>query len=662
MSTSYAARKCPQCAGKLDYKKEKKVWECLYCGAIIEREEKYDGLFTVKNVVCQALRDISNRRMDSAMKNITECEKIDSRYVGTVISKMAYYMILPTVSGACTQSEARNCRSLLAREYRSFSENGKYPSDDEEALYDFIEDSDVFATLFLVFDSLGEAQRCKLIETHFDAGKIYSKDTNAAILSHGLRNGNSAFVDGVIGNPDNLDCRYALAEVLARHADDEDKIKRVKKLTAELDVSGGDNRIFEKYITESGDTAKTKAAVTAVACGKGIKINTDLIVALLAKADEKTVVELCSAMCRTKLSDAETDKLTTFACGADYTAGTAVLNVLKDSGQYVFAATKNFISLLLRQGLSAEEKLAEFRMLSDFKHDAKAIETAVSNYLGYSGDDTEKRFAVIDGLLKELNVLPTRNIENYVVNCRVDGAQKPRMVNRIFELPLNMSFFNDLPSKYMAGSADSPEVKSSILEILLEKGLRPDSGVVGDYVCASGDRAEQKLKIIEMAVNNGVRIQSSAASKYLETVAAGDFNQQIFDHLCVTGSKFSIAAVQRYIFVIRDSEHNRIKNIGTVISQCMKDVGSIRCSFTHLGSNISGNLLQAYILVGKDTDGVMRSVADALVNRFGVKINADITVSGSSMKFKKYISANKDKISSVAMELCEKYKLFSSLF
>lgn len=57
MGVSFVARKCTQCAGRLQYIKEKKLWKCLYCGAEIERQEQYDGLFTIKNVVRQCLLD-----------------------------------------------------------------------------------------------------------------------------------------------------------------------------------------------------------------------------------------------------------------------------------------------------------------------------------------------------------------------------------------------------------------------------------------------------------------------------------------------------------------------------------------------------------------------------------------------------------------------------
>ena len=97
MGVSFVARKCTQCAGRLQYIKEKKLWKCLYCGAEIERQEQYDGLFTIKNVVRQCLLDTAFRRLDSAAKNLVECEKIDSRYVGTLIAKRASEKKIKTI-------------------------------------------------------------------------------------------------------------------------------------------------------------------------------------------------------------------------------------------------------------------------------------------------------------------------------------------------------------------------------------------------------------------------------------------------------------------------------------------------------------------------------------------------------------------------------------
>ena len=88
MGTSYTARKCTQCAGKLEYVPEKKVWRCIYCGAEIERQEEYSGPFTVRSVAQQALAAMAFRRFDIAFQNLAECDKIDGGYAGSLLFKV----------------------------------------------------------------------------------------------------------------------------------------------------------------------------------------------------------------------------------------------------------------------------------------------------------------------------------------------------------------------------------------------------------------------------------------------------------------------------------------------------------------------------------------------------------------------------------------------
>ena len=182
MPVSFVARKCTQCAGKLQYIKEKKIWKCMYCGAEIEREEQYDGLFTIKNVVRQSLLDTAYRRLDSASKNVIECEKIDSRYVGTLIAKIAHEMITVITPGACSDRDAKNIFAQLKKNYETLKSQSSSISDDEEALYDFLEEADIYATLILVFDSLNDTSRRDYVSSLLDAKGVYSKAANSNLL------------------------------------------------------------------------------------------------------------------------------------------------------------------------------------------------------------------------------------------------------------------------------------------------------------------------------------------------------------------------------------------------------------------------------------------------------------------------------------------------
>ena len=184
MAVSFVARKCTQCASKIKYIKEKKIWQCLYCGAEIEREETYDGLFTIKNVVRQSLLDTAYRRLDSAQKNLIECEKIDSRYIGTLIAKIAYEMISVITPGACDPNNTKNIFSQLKKNYEQLREISTTVTDEEEALYEFLEESDIFATLLLVYDSLNDVSRRDFVAELIEAEDIYSKAANTNLLTY----------------------------------------------------------------------------------------------------------------------------------------------------------------------------------------------------------------------------------------------------------------------------------------------------------------------------------------------------------------------------------------------------------------------------------------------------------------------------------------------
>ena len=142
MAVSYSAKKCDSCGGSLEYIKEKKVWRCRYCGQEIVREEQYDGLFTIKNVARQSVLDTAYRRMDQANQNLTECEKIDARYIGTLIARICYRLIAVITPEACRAEEARGMYQRLKDDYAALRQRGDAIDEDEEALYEFFGSAD----------------------------------------------------------------------------------------------------------------------------------------------------------------------------------------------------------------------------------------------------------------------------------------------------------------------------------------------------------------------------------------------------------------------------------------------------------------------------------------------------------------------------------------
>ena len=262
MAVNYVTQKCTSCAGtKLEYIKELNAWRCSYCGTLIERHEQVDTMFTIKNVVRQALLDVAYTRMDSAQKNIVECEKIDSRYVGTIIAEIAYEMNM-IIHGDISQNEQRNMFALLKKNYMALNSTSEIPTDEEIALYEFFDSSEIIGLLILVYDSLNATKRRDFIYQYFNASEIYSLELNTDLINYSLKNQNYEVFDKIVNNVDNIDTKSVLNLILNKYPDGEKKRDNAVML-AEIEgsLSEEDKKMSEEYLENSGDCIETKCSI-----------------------------------------------------------------------------------------------------------------------------------------------------------------------------------------------------------------------------------------------------------------------------------------------------------------------------------------------------------------------------------------------------------------
>ena len=664
MASNYKSLKCDCCAGALEYNKQKKVWVCLYCGNEIRREEEYDGLFTIKNVVKQSLLDTAHRRLDSAARNLLECEKIDSRYVGTLIAKIAYEMITLITPGACEEREVRNMFSQLKRNYEALCAISTGVSDEEDALYEFLEEADIFATLVLVYDSLNDSTRRDYVLQMLDAKQVYSDAANGNLLSYALKNGKTELADDVLGNVDNLQIGAALTEVFNKYPDGDKKAQHISRLIGTKALSHNDGAGIEKYLSDSADSISTKSAAIEAAVSNGIEISLEFVIrSILPHADQEHTTAIIRAFCGKKLCDDDVLKILNYACSCK-TADTAVsvLDCLKESNQYVLVPGKMMIAMLSEKALDGSAKIKVLGKLFEFKMDAKNLESVVTNYLCFNKDAAETRAQVIPFLLEKVATIPTSTVQNYVLNCATDGEEKPAIVKSFFDKGLNTSFFNDLLSKYIATSVDSGEVKNAIIEILSGGGLKIDPGSLIDYICGSEDDVATKIQFVKKMVANGSQLRGDAANAYLERTPADRFSSELFTLICVPGSSFGPGAVERYLLYCRDRGAIKAQNFRTLAERCAGGVEAMSCTVSHLGNSVTCNLLQAYVLMSTDAPEVTFEIADWLISKQRMKINAEITASGKLMKFKKYVVTYKNQLSANSNAICEKYKVYTMLF
>ena len=664
MGVSFVARKCTQCAGRLQYVKEKKLWKCLYCGAEIERQEQYDGLFTIKNVVRQSLLDTAFRRLDSASKNLVECEKIDSRYVGTLIAKIAHEMISVITPGACSERDVRNLFAQLKKNYELLQGISKTVTDEEEALYEFLEEPDIFATLVLVYDSLNDSARRDYVLQILDAKQIYSKDANGNLLTYALKNGKHDLADDVLRNTNNINVSMALSEVLQKYPDGDKKGEHVATLIKTHALGHEDRAVIEEYLTSSGDSIDTKGTVIKTAVANGVDVSLDFVVRnILPATGSENTISILGAYCSKKLVDDDVLRILDFACSCkDSKTAIGALDCLKRGNQYVPVPSKMIIAMLSERSLTAPDKISMLDKLFEFKVDAKSVEAVMSNYLCFNQDPVATRKEVIPYLLDKSPALPTSTVQNYVLKCAVDGNEKPAIVKAIFDKGLNTSFFNELLSKYMKSSTDSNEVKAEITEILSGGGLKIDPSSFIDYICGTQDEVPTKIQFVKKMVANGSQLRSDAANAYLERTPPDQFSSELFSLIFTPASSFSARAVERYLLYCRDRETIKAQNFRTIADRCSGGVRAMTCQVSHAGDSISCSILQAYVLLSTDSQAVTQDIVGWLITQQRMKINAEITASGRSMKFKKYVVANKDKLSNTANFICEHYKVYSMLF
>ena len=664
MAVRFVARKCTQCAGKLQYIKEKKLWKCLYCGAEIERQEQYDGLFTIKNVVRQALLDAAYRRLDSAAKNLVECEKIDARYVGTLIAKITYEMVSIITPGACSERDVRNLFAQLKRDFGLLRSSQPEVSDEEEALYEFLEEADIFATLVLVYDSLNDTARRDYVAQLLDAKQIYSKEANGNLLTYALKNGKLSLADDILQNTNNIDTGTALVEVLQKYPDTDAKSRHAAGLIQAQTPSQEERTAIEKYLTESKDSAGTKAAIVEAAVAHGVDVSlARTIQDLLPAADAEQVRAVLAAYCSKKLDDADVLRILEYACSRkDAQTALGALDGLTLGGQYVLVPSKSVICVLSERSMSASDKKAILEKLFCFKIDTKSIEAVVNHYLCFNQDPVPVRKEVLSYLLEKTASIPTNTVQTYILQCAVDGTEKPEIVRQLFAKGLNMSFFQDLLSKYMASCIDTQDVKAEIVEILASGGLKMDPSSLIDYICRAKDDVPAKIKFVRNMVQNGSQLRSDAASAYLETTPPEQFSSELFDLILTPASTFGPKAVERYLLSCKEREPVKAQNFRTLAERCTGGVGAIVCQVNHAGNSISCSLLQAYVLCSSDTQALTQDIAGWLITQKKLKLNTEIVVSGQSMKFKKYVASNRDKLSGTTDQICEQYRVYSMLF
>lgn len=660
--TNYSKR-CTSCGGnKWEYLKDLKMWQCRYCGSQVERQEQYDGLYTIKNVVRQVILDTAYRRMDQADRNLSECQKIDARYPGTLIAGICFRLIAAVSPESCPNHDPRSLLGQLKRDYQTLTEEGRDMSDDETAVYEFLDSSDAWAVLAMVFDTLGDEQRREYLLTLTEPNKVFSKETNKSLLRFALKNNRMELAEAVLANHDNVDVRDAFTTVLESCPDGPKKGALAAGLLQSGALKAGEEEVLETYLG-GNDCVDTKAAVALAGISSGLSLQLELLLRkVMGNAELPMLQEMLGAVFGRRLYDGEIEQLLSFAAAQrEAERCLAVLEAIAGSGQFVALNQRQAQEFLTNDDFTPGERLAMLAKLRGFDATDRTWEAVAGEYLCRSKELAADRKAMLEGLCNGLNSVPARDFERYVMECQADGEEKTQRIKMLLELPgMNTGFFRELPGKYLQSGKDPEEIKTMVLHQLLDSGLVIDGSVLVDYVCNSHDDPNEKVELVQLAVRNGTAIRADALSIYLEKCYK-EFAPQLFALLYTDSSKVTAKAMENYVLRCKDAPSVKAKNAHALASHTGMRLGTGMCRILHLGNTISCNLAQAYILTTTDDIGAASLMVQTM-SQSGTKLNADVDVAGKSKRFNKYLTENRDRLSKVTEQLCEDNKLFSFSF
>lgn len=666
MASQYKNVRCPGCDGTLEYNKEKKVWICKYCGNEIRREEEYDGLYTIKNVVKQVLVDLAYLRLDSALKNLVECEKIDSNYIGTIIAEISYRVYTLITPGACQQSEMKGIYGQVKHFYQRLQSADTELSAQEEGLYETLDgNNDAFGVLLLVFDTLGGSEHQDFVKKFFDAGMVYSTDLNSKLLNYGFKVNNLELINKIFANADNINCREALLRLLSSYRDCEEKRAFMRRLFERAELRPDDYKQFEQYLAGTEDGSETKTLLYCEAVGRCMYPSIDVVMEHILEENlpKEQAERVVKAFAQTHPKDSELYEFLN-QIFSRHTGAQAIMeiSVLMESGLYIKPSEKSLRVMAGRVDWSVEERSKLLDKIEDFRLDARAKDALFSEILLKNDEPTNHRLVLLKAVMNHIDTVSTSTFSEYILRNNTDGDRKPEVLEHLLQLNLNMSFFRDLLNKYLQSNVDVPEVKKRIAQMLGAKGLHVDSTVLLDMACsATKDNVMETVAFIQNAIKNGTRINSDALSVYLERVMPENYKKELIAILHSPNGRISDKALACYVLRSTDGGDGKIQNSLAFAEQNGNLFGATRAEVYHLNARIQCNLFQAYVLTAPDTPDTGHAITAAMRNA-GAKLNPNIILNGQSVKFKKYAIDMKTRLSSLTLELCEENKVFSIFF
>lgn len=665
MAVNFIARKCA-CGGKLEFDPAKKIWICKYCGTVVEREATFDrvqvdGIEGINDVVRQTLMDIANNKMESAGRNLEDCERKNHKHVGTLIANISYHLAM--ISLARSQDEARGYLDKVKIYAKRLGEEFPSIAEDEINMYEAFGEgvADIYANLLVVFDTLNDVSRIEYMSSKLRPSEIFSEHANSSLLKIALKRGNYEVVEAVVRNTNHIDRKFCLQELLLHYPDNGRKKELLGMVFQAQAAEAIHKGFFEQYFGESADTVWTKAYIIRQLEAVNIRCNAEAIArALHGQMDGyDSAREVFSALYEVKVSDQETEAVLAFCLmvNKSHEVITAFLDALIEKDVFVQLNSRAIISFMDSSPYTVDEELEVLERMFRFEIDPKAKDAVYHYYLNQNSDVCADRVRVIDFLLTKECPISNTTVRSYIVNTSIDGENKPSIVEKIFATGINRTYLGDLLSEYLLSSTDSDEVRIRLSDFLIDCGFKADSSVLTQYVTSNIDPIGARIEKARKLIANGTLVKADCLENYILSVEKpSDFSEQMFNLLADCSFTVGFAAYAKFLLYCRDID--KVRHNAKIAAAFSGDLNRMQTTVQHGGDSVMCNLLQAYVLAAADSYDVAKAIVGDLTAA-RVKLNTEITVHGSTVKFKKYVAERKADLSPLTLQLCEENKMFS---
>jgi len=658
MAEKFTGQRCQDCQGGLIYNKQEKYWECPYCGKIYERELRFDkvqidGLAGINDLVRSTLSKLISLDFTGAEADLRECEKINHASIGTLIANIA----VPLFKSFCVkdrQQEVAKANNFMQRLNRDFYQI----EDAEEILYDFVDSSDIYGLLYIIYSMINQTERKEKMFELLDCKEVFNPNVSKYLLMILLKEQHIEEADVIIDSMPSANCRYGLSVVLTNYPSNERKATHVKEILSKVNAEADLSKTFDTYFSSNNDDSSVVVDVFLAAIAKKVSFDTMVVInAVLQNCkDVESATRVFDALGQMRL-DGETAMAVLNWCinSCDSCEISEIGFKSLFGSNSVFEITDQEVIQVFESEQADEMKCQKaIQMLSIFKISNRSLDKLMAYHLVQNQGEFDYRKRVYDDLSSRVVSVPLSIAEEYALNVSLDGENKYSIVKDIFSKSKTMSLGANVFSQYLKKSVDTPTSRDMVIQTFLEMKLVPDPDAVSTYLLNSKELRTDK--VLDMMISLSCKASSNAFDTYLCSLANGtSYNAKIAQILTQYGFVLSPKGFTRYLFEVQEMGSRKATLAQKYYQACKGDLKSLEMTARIAGVEVNCNMTQCYLFVSRDDPFVMQEILKFL-NKEKIKLDEHLEiVGGKKIKMKKFLDAYSSgidkKIEMLAQEL-----------